>query len=1163
MEQAREFSVKQHFLRSGLLQIVLFALFAGFIGIRFVRATATEEQADRLRPFQRQAGDVRYHVAQLQQIVTEAAGLRDGAGAAAQRQYAAAGEKLRQLGEALPEYRAETDAMAAELARLDRLGERIVHAYEAGDREAGLRLLRAPQQGFDLTAARLIERAEQLGAGLRARYEQYDDQLDDDFAALRNAGLAAVAGFALLQLLSLGWSYRRLLRILGAEPAALRATLSRLAGQGAEAAPSDREAPDLATLSHAVELLAEQRRQAGAALQAGERTLRSLVDNLPGGVYQLAPTRPYAFTFVSDGLAALTGWTVDELKRHPAFPDAQAALQRRDRIGRAVLARVAYELEYAVTRPDGSVCWVLERGRPHFRPDGGLDRIDGLILDATAAHLANERVERARSQLFNTLESVDVGLLIYDREERLVVCNQAFRRLYPGLRPWLVDGAPLRDILRSYYHGADIACRAAHPYDFGVDGEDAFVERWLSSRPSGDRLEPIPALDRWVTPEHAEADDGTHVLLRTDVTELTKLNRALRQAKEAAEAASRAKSAFLANMSHEIRTPMNGVLGMTELTLQTALDAEQRENLLMAKSSAEALMGLIDDILDLSKIEAGRLDLEAIPFSLCSLLHDTLHPLRLRAAERGLSLDCTIDPALPEHLLGDPLRLRQIVTNLVGNAIKFTERGEVGLDAALAADGPAGLRLALTVRDSGIGIAAEQIGTIFEPFCQADGSTSRRFGGTGLGLTICKRLAHMMGGDIAVDSVPGVGSRFRVELLLARTGLPIEPPVPQPALAGLAALVVDDQPHGRAALAEMLRRWGLAVTLAADAAEARVAWRRGGYGLLLLDECLGEGADGGTDLAEEARAALPQARRLLLSTRQGSKAAARLDAAALLSKPVRPQALLEALRGGSGPSAPPAARPTAVAATPTTAAPLRILLAEDNPVNRQLALRLLERQGHRVTVAEDGEAAVTCFAAGEFDLVLMDMLMPRLDGIGATRRIRSGSAAGRRVPIIALTANAMAGTREDCLQAGMDGYVSKPIDAEALAAEMARLLARPAPADTAAALRYNPQAALAGFDDDLEFFRELVETFRLSAKHYLGLLADAAARGDFGTARFAAHSLKGSAGSLGIGELVERAFHAEEAALAGDAGRLAQAQAELSAMLAQVDAVLDAFLAAG
>ncbi|QNM96254.1 hybrid sensor histidine kinase/response regulator [Chitinimonas koreensis] len=1160
MKQASDFSVKHHFLRSGVLQIVLVALLFGFLGVRFQRVLATEEQADRLRPYPRLASDLRYHVAQMQQAVTAAVGSRDGlGGAAAHRQYAAASEKLRQLGEALPEYRGEIDALKAGLARLDRLGARVAHAYEAGDRDAGLRLLRAPQQGFDAAAAGLIERAELLYLGLRARYDGYDDRLDDDLGALRDAGLAAAAGFVLLYLLSFALAYRQLLRILGDEPARLRALLARLAGQGG-AAVRDEAATDLASLSHAVELLTEQRQQAGATLQTSEYTLRSLIGNLPGGVYQLAPVQPYAFTFVSDGLVALTGWSRDELEHAPVFPDAATAAQRRDRIGRAVLARLAYELEYPVARPDGSVCWVQERGRPHFRPDGSLERIDGLILDATAAHLANERVERARSQLLNTIESVDVGLLIYDRDERLVVCNQAFRRLYPGLRPWLVAGLPLRDILRSYYHGADVACRAAHPYEFEVGGEDAFVERWLSSRQSNGRIEPIRVFDRWVTLEHAEADDGTHVLLRTDVTELTKLNQALRQAKDAAEAASRAKSAFLANMSHEIRTPMNGVLGMTELVLQTALDAEQRDNLLMAKSSAEALMGLIDDILDLSKIEAGRLGLETIPFSLCSLLHDTLHPLRLRAAERGLSLDCAIAPTVPDQLLGDPLRLRQIVTNLVGNAIKFTERGEVGLEATLAADGPDGLRLALTVRDSGIGIAAEQIGTIFEPFCQADGSTSRRFGGTGLGLTICKRLARMMGGDISVDSVPGQGSRFRVELALARAepaDLPAARSGPQPGLAGLRVLVVDDLSSGRAAVADWLSRWGMAVTLAVDAAAARAAWRWSNYDVLLLDEYL----DGGADLAGEACRALPQARRLLLSTRQGSAAASRLAAAAVLSKPVRPHALLDALLGA-------AARPAAETGRPAgeTLAPLRILLAEDNPVNRRLATRLLEQQGHRVTVAEDGEAAVARAVAETFDLILMDMLMPRMDGLEATRLIRAGEPAGRRTPIIALTANAMAGTREDCLQAGMDGYVSKPIQAQALAAEMARLLHRPGAGEqaadaVAAAGRYDPRTMLAELDDDLDFFRELAGTFRHSAGGYLEMLAAATARGDYEAARFAAHSLKGTACGLGAGELAEQALRAEAAAQDGDAGRLKRLQAEIGATLTAVDAALDEFLA--
>jgi two-component system sensor histidine kinase/response regulator len=785
-----------------------------------------------------------------------------------------------------------------------------------------------------------------------------------------------------------------------------------------------------------------------------------------------------------------------------------------------------------------------------------------------------ERIEialRQSEQMFRTLSATaPVGIAKLDSQGKLTYVNQAWIEM-----TGLSFEASLRDGWRMAIHPDDLE-RIERTRNAAIaQGQDYSMSyRFVSSRGL-----------LWVdtSARGIRTKDGKqlgYVVVTQDVTERQIAAENMRRAKDAAEAANRAKSEFLANMSHEIRTPMNGIIGMTELTLDTNLDAEQRSYLGMVKASADALLGIINDILDFSKIEAGRLELESAVFSLPACIEEALWPLALRAHEKGLELSWSVDAGVPEYLKGDTARLRQVLINLSGNAVKFTKQGRVSIRAERLPSLQAMVILRVTVADTGIGIPPEKHREIFEAFSQVDASTTREFGGTGLGLSISARLARLMGGEISVESEPNKGTQFH---FTAKFGVVADEEVPTtlvagPPLNGFRALVVDDNEINRHLLQQLLPAWGMEVQAASsghEAIELFGKYEANGtrFSVILMDKNM-PGLSG-YETTEELRA-VPGGEEvpvLILTSspvpedRQQEKS---LRIFKRISKPIMREELREALQlalyGAKFGRTDSRHQPE----TSRLERPLRILLTEDNGVNQKLATRLLEKMGHHVTLACNGKQAVEHVERCTFDVVLMDIQMPIMGGVQATQLIRKAeSEANRRTPIVAMTAHAMKGDREKYLMAGLDGYVSKPIRTDVLRDEIARVVQfaeirfqsnEGTPMEKQNSNSLDREELLNRVEHDEELAREILGIFQTDSAANRDSLRAAVESRNADEVRSLAHGFKGMLANLAANSASAAAGNLETLGKEGKANEFASAwQAfdnELSNVLKEVEQML-------
>ena len=809
-----------------------------------------------------------------------------------------------------------------------------------------------------------------------------------------------------------------------------------------------------------------------------------------------------------------------------------------------------------LSRPDGDVRWIRTNKLPLRDREGKVTGVIGTYEDITERKRAEEALHESEERYRLLFERNLAGVFRYTAEGRVADANDAYAHVlgYPS-------GKELAGLCRSdlFFDAADAERIWAR-----LQEKKALTDLEVRlKRKDGNAV--------WVLENVScvGGETGTPFLVEgtcIDITERKRAEGEMRKAKEAAEAANRAKSQFLANMSHEIRTPMNGVIGVAGLLLDTQLTPEQRQYAEIVRSSGEALLAVINDILDFAKIEARKLTLDTVDFDLRTVLEDAAAVLAIKASEKGLELTCELEPGTPWLLRGDPGRVRQVVVNLLGNAVKFTAQGEVAIRVRSEAEGDRTATLRFTVSDTGIGFQQDRASALFEPFIQADGSSTRRYGGTGLGLTISKQLVEMMGGQIGVESDEGKGSRFWFTAVFEKQPRPSAPATGvQSSLLGAKVLVVDDSATNQSLVHSILSSWGCRSEESADGDSALAILRQAAQGadpfqIALLDMSL-PGMDG-EELGRRI-AADPQLKHtaLVLMTGFGRNSdLARLQAlgfAGHVIKPIWERTLREALLAlrakGNGVAAPG----EQVGQPPSTVRAnrqARILLAEDNLTNQEVAVAMLKKLGYSADLVANGAAALEALRKADYDVVLMDCEMPEMDGYEATKRIRDLRAGTRhpRIPIIAITADAMTGDRDRCLQAGMSDYIAKPVELRILAVVLEKWLNPPAsagevstragqsPANTEAVFNqtvFNQEDLLARLMGDKDLASKVIAGFLDDAPRQLRTLKKMLEEGDAVGARRQAHALKGAAATMSAEALRALCSEAQDAAASMDLSR--------------------------
>jgi PAS domain S-box-containing protein len=888
--------------------------------------------------------------------------------------------------------------------------------------------------------------------------------------------------------------------------------------------------------------------------------------------------------YANPAMEKITGYKAEELRGQAVGlllredtnqPDLRTLLSAMEQGGECRVILRCY-------RKDCTLFWNELSISPVRDSHGKISHYVGITDDITERKRAEETLRATSALQRAILDSAGYAVISTTSSGQIRIFNAAAERM-TGYKAAEVIGRPTSMLVHDWTQLEERAAELSAELSRQIEPDfEVFVAKarlgladeheWTYLRRDGTRI-PILLSVTPVRDEHGVILGFMGIA--SDITERKRVEDQLQQARHAAEAANRAKGEFLANMSHEIRTPMNAVIGMTELALGSELSREVRGYLSAARNSAADLLTIINDILDFSKIEAGKLELHHEPFALRDALGLTMKTFSLRAAEKSLELTLRVHADVPDSLVGDVGRLRQIVNNLVGNALKFTDQGEITVEVALAGSGTAYFTkpsrqargssaqlpclLHVTVADTGIGIPLEKQQRIFDAFTQADASVTREYGGTGLGLAISSKLCHLMDGEIWVESEPARGSHFH---FTASFGLaaPAESSAPlAAALARSNVLIIDDSPTNQRVVNEMLTGWRMfpvAATTAAEALTALEAAEREGTPMrfVLLDAQLAKGGD--QDSADLARAIRERFRPAPSVILMQAAAGGRMDIErfrsagvdTFLVKPVSQPELLNALLHCAGvPETSPARpmSPAEVAVAPTPA--LRVLLAEDNAVNRELATTVLHKLGHSVVTVVNGQQALAAWEKDPFDLILMDVQMPSMDGIEATTVIRERERnTGDHIPIFGLTAHAMLGDREHGLAAGMDEYVTKPLRLE----ELVRAIRKWAPPGRRRASLFHPEKLLRSLSGDHAALRRLVRIYLDTTPPLLTQLRQASERGDVAAFLHAAHTLKGSLLQLGASEATAVAAELERVSrngrLDGTAGQVAELEAQVN-----------------